>query len=610
MSNSVSQELALVRDLFNEAKFEDALQHIEHIEEQVGLNSVDSLETRKYKGYIYTFLGQPENALKFAEDLYQRSQEMNLPLFTLDALFIKQVIFVYLSNIEDFHKTLELSVKLLSSIPRGYSPEFQEREANLLFMKAWANYLKGNFDLSLDYGNRGFKLITQVDPNSYWIPIILARMALTYVGKGKLKQALECLENASSLIPNEEYAGPMFEKGVCYYIFGRVYLQKGNLNKSLEYFIMTHEINKLHKYGRIGIGSTGWPFFHIISVLILQGKHDQAKNYLQQFKHFTEENDSWLSRLVYKLSQALVLKSSSRLHDRVEAENILKKIIKENKLLDVTNAALIYLCDWYFEEFQISHQMEILEDIQLLIDRLQKTAELQNSYSSLANVKLLQAKLALLQINMVEARKLLSEAQKIAEEHGLQLLAGEISREHDHLLEELKLWESFKKEQSSVEERLKLASVEGVIERLQGKRAIEPLESSGQQPVSLLILAEGGVLLFSYPFTDEWKQDDDLFGSFLSAFSTFSDEFFSQGLDRAKFGEDTILLQSAGSFSICYLFKGQTYFAKQKLEKFAETIQKEPAVWETLEKFEKSSQVAEVRDLPMIENLLTNIFLS
>ncbi|MFW9949755.1 MAG: hypothetical protein ACFFKA_06480 [Candidatus Thorarchaeota archaeon] len=116
--------------------------------------------------------------------------------------------------------------------------------------------------------------------------------------------------------------------------------------------------------------------------------------------------------------------------------------------------------------------------------------------------------------------------------------------------------------------------------------------------------------MFSYPFTDEWKQDDDLFGSFLSAFSMFSDEFFSQGLDRAKFGEETLLLQSSGSFSFCYLFRGQTYFAKQKLEKFVEVIQTNPELWKTLEKFESSSQVAELDDLPHMETVIKDIFLS
>ena len=66
---------------------------------------------------------------------------------------------------------------------------------------------------------------------------------------------------------------------------------------------------------------------------------------------------------------------------------------------------------------------------------------------------------------------------------------------------------------------------------------------------------------------------------------------------------------SIGLFSICYLFRGQTYFAKQKLEKFAEAIQKEPSIWQTLEQFEKSSQVAELNDIPQMESILTEIFL-
>lgn len=109
----------------------------------------------------------------------------------------------------------------------------------------------------------------------------------------------------------------------------------------------------------------------------------------------------------------------------------------------------------------------------------------------------------------------------------------------------------------------------------------------------------------------DWKLFDVLVRKYCDdPFSTFSDEFFSQGLDRAKFGEDTILLEPAGSFSICYLFRGQTYFAKQKLVKFAETLKNEPLIWETLEKFEKTSQVAELRDLPRMEKFLTTIFLS
>lgn len=137
----------------------------------------------------------------------------------------------------------------------------------------------------------------------------------------------------------------------------------------------------------------------------------------------------------------------------------------------------------------------------------------------------------------------------------------------------------------------------------------EPSETTNEQPVLLLIIAEGGALLFSHPFTDRWQRDDDLFSSFLSAFSSFSDEYFSQGLDRVKFGEDTLLMLSVNSFSVCYLYKGQSYLAKQKLGQFVETIQSNSSIWETLEKYYKSSQIVEVTDIPNLERLLTDIFM-
>ena len=56
-------------------------------------------------------------------------------------------------------------------------------------------------------------------------------------------------------------------------------------------------------------------------------------------------------------------------------------------------------------------------------------------------------------------------------------------------------------------------------------------------------MIEGGVLVFSYPFSNKWDRDNELFGSFMSAFTSFSDEFFSEGLDRVKFGQYTVILE-------------------------------------------------------------------
>jgi hypothetical protein len=210
---------------------------------------------------------------------------------------------------------------------------------------------------------------------------------------------------------------------------------------------------------------------------------------------------------------------------------------------------------------------------------------------------------------MVEARKFLTEAQKIADEHDLLLLAGEISREHDHLLEELKLWESIKKEQASVAERLKLASLDPVMERLQGRRTIEVPEVSIEEPILLLIMDKSGVAYFNYSFIGEWDFDD-LFSSFMSAFNTFSSEIFSNSIDRIKIADHTILINPMEPFLACYVIKGQSYPAQQKLTRFSETIKSTEEIWEALNKAAKTSEMLELDNPPSLGSTVNEIFSS
>jgi hypothetical protein len=298
------------------------------------------------------------------------------------------------------------------------------------------------------------------------------------------------------------------------------------------------------------------------------------------------------------------------MRDRTEAENILKKIIEEDIIINQTTKALITLCELYFDEFRIFNEMEIVDDIHSLIDHLQKNAKKQNSYSSLANVKLLQAKLALIQVNMVEARKLLTEAQQIADDHDLQLLAGEISREHDRLLEELELWESIKKTKASVSERLKLASIDDVLERMQGRRAIKPLDVVNEEPVLLAIISKTGYMVLTNPFSVEIPFDEKRVGEFVSFLNSISDQIFSESIDRVKFGKFTILHKVIDSISICYLFEGQSYTALKRVNNFYEVIKNNSSIMDVLTLSKKTGESINLNENPELETLIAESFLS
>ncbi|MFX1490293.1 MAG: hypothetical protein ACFFBI_14170, partial [Promethearchaeota archaeon] len=262
----------------------------------------------------------------------------------------------------------------------------------------------------------------------------------------------------------------------------------------------------------------------------------------------------------------------------------------------------------YIEELGMSNDLEIIKDINPLIDRLFYLADKAKSNLLATEVALFRSKLSLVQLNFDEAKLLMTKAQEIAESNNIQFLAHRISNHHDDLLEQQDRWDRLRSTNAPISERIEMASFEGVLDGIRGKISDDSPEYVNEQPVLLLLIAEGGVLIFSYPFADEWQHDTEIFGSFLSAFNSFSDEFFSKGLDRVKFGDDTLLIQTVDSFSIGYLYKGQTYPAKQKLTNFVEELKKNLKIWQTFEKFSKTSQVAELKDLPQIEILIKEIF--
>ena len=248
-----------------------------------------------------------------------------------------------------------------------------------------------------------------------------------------------------------------------------------------------------------------------------------------------------------------------------------------------------------------------MDEINPYISRLLKIAEKQNSYSILAETKLLQGRLALIMLNLNDARQFLTTAQKIADDHGLSLLAQKISQEHDNLLEELETWQSFKKTKASISKRMKLAAVDGVMERMLGKRALEPPNIVEEKPIMLIIMDNSGNTFFTHTFDKNWDYDD-LFGSFMSAFNTFSSEIFSKSIDRIKIDENVILINPIDPFLVCYVIKGQSYSALKKLNNFSDVIRNKPEIWDSLQKSIMTSEMLDLNNPPSLGAAVNEIF--
>jgi hypothetical protein len=95
------------------------------------------------------------------------------------------------------------------------------------------------------------------------------------------------------------------------------------------------------------------------------------------------------------------------------------------------------------------------------------------------------------------------------------------------------------------------------MKRMIQKRIIEIPELFEEDSLLLLIVTEGGIPALSHTFSTDWKFSNELFSGILTSFDSISRAVFFEGLDRAKFGDYTILISPFSNFLICYLFKGQ-----------------------------------------------------
>ncbi|MFX1490500.1 MAG: hypothetical protein ACFFBI_15220, partial [Promethearchaeota archaeon] len=275
---------------------------------------------------------------------------------------------------------------------------------------------------------------------------------------------------------------------------------------------------------------------------------------------------------------------------------------------DIIIIALLNLCDLLLVELRSLGMLEIIDELKFYISKLLVIAEKNHSYSILAESHLLQAKLALITFDLKDARRLIAKAQSIAEKYSLSRLAMKISIEHDDLLRHLNMWENLRDSKVSIAERLELSGMTEQMSDMIHPHEIEFPKISDEDPVVFLILSQGGRPIFSQLFAKEWEFEDHLLGGFLSAINSFSDEMFAEGLDRAIFGNFNLVMREIAPFLMCYLFKGQSYLAHQKLSNFIENFQNSTSLWETLKRALNKGQILESKDLPSLSLLINESF--
>jgi len=246
------------------------------------------------------------------------------------------------------------------------------------------------------------------------------------------------------------------------YGYGRHYWLSGDLIKAFNYLDRAVELGK----DIDDPGKYSW-FLSVIMIAIrvavMKGDLDIAQKYFKQVEITKEEKKKSLfttlqHKRMFEMSKALILKSSNRFRDRAMAQELLKESFEdENYIFNNRLLALVDLCELLLIELRSTNNPKIVDEIKPLIAKLLDFAKLINSFYYLIEVNIIQAKLALINFELNNARRFLTQGQRMAERHGYSELAIEIAELHEEMIQQSETWNHLEEIDAPMSKRMELA---------------------------------------------------------------------------------------------------------------------------------------------------------
>ncbi|MCE7741558.1 MAG: tetratricopeptide repeat protein [Candidatus Heimdallarchaeota archaeon] len=643
MVGSNSSQLDRADQLIVKGKYEEALHLVETLEKSEKLPTKEQLSCQVCKSTILNKLGKYSQALELLESTSQRSKTNNLYFIHMDAIIEKAYSLWRLGRLNQALEILKQNDEILSSIERKEKKEVKKRQASTIKLKGVIYQSKGNHEKALELYSESLKIWNVLNDQKE-ISTILNNIGVLYRTKGELDKALEYYDQSLTIykeIGNEDDIATIVNN------IGNIYLYTGEIDKALDNFkqclrlwestgnnqytaLVLCNIGDIYQqrgdwetstlyykeslYLREKIGNKAdivLSLYGLVTVSLDAQMKERAKRYLDRILEIQREDKSDFIDQISRVAEAYYLKSSSRMKDKVRAQELFQGILEEDVLdHSLTITALLNFIELLLEELKMSGDQELLDLIKNMIESLSEIAEHQNSFTLLTKTYLLQSQLALIDLDLVKARILLTQAEQIAEDKNLKHLAMKISNEHDVMLEQLSDWEDLINKNACLKDRLELTRFGELMVSLSNKGDIEFPQLINEEPVMLLILADSGTPLYTKNFLEGSELDGVLVGGFLAAIINFCNETFSSkgSVERIKHQEYTVLLKPKKPMFFGYVIKGQTYAASQKLEAFAKIIGTSTSVWENLIKAMKCSKALVSDSKIMIEDIAKMIF--
>jgi len=425
---------------------------IEYFDQSIELHheysaKIEAAKSSIFKAYTLTFyMGDLDSALELLEEYMALLKENNNKFLIALGIFVRGLIYMLKGDLDRSLKSFEQCNTIFIELNNDYFTSLTYSQMSLVILD------KGDLDKALEYAKISSNLVQKTNYIRQ-IGFTLQNLAIIYEIKGELDKSINFHEKSLEAFKKIDY------KVAIAIILNNMswnYNILGDSEKALQCIKSSIKIN--NELGILRGAAANYDYF--IRILLDKGDLEQAKIVLKEFEQMKNQLKDEHLYLIYKFNEALVLKKSNRSRDRGKAEETLKQLIKNDKFyIEIRIGSLLNLCELLLTELSITNDLEVLEEINSFTAQLLDIAEKTHSFSLFAEIYFLKAKLALLTLDIKNARRFLTQAQKIAEKFGLNQLATKISSEHKNLVNQINKWENLKNTEISLAERIKLAGL-------------------------------------------------------------------------------------------------------------------------------------------------------
>ena len=468
-------DYSLNADLLDYHSRDEIIQGFEHRLESLPISE----EKKKYYGLV--LLGY-RGVASIASGLYNNAETFlseSIKIIDENSLFQRAAS----ALMRILHGIVHLELGDYETAKRIFSEvkDYSKKDNNILgygrssTYLAYSEFLTGNFKTGLNELLECLNYIKENHLPKADLGIVYLLLSRIYLSKGEYNVAkrflLSAIENFESFNDKRNLANCYAEMGAIYYEQGMLDMALESYQKSLasnlklgnqlkiaiamkDIATVNHERKPDSTYGEylnialeqaLKVGHSSL-VAELCYYLITGGSVDKSrKEYaMSVFSDITKDADESSDvTLLYKLTKSSMLKNSTRIIDKFEAQQIYFSIIENKKLHSKFLVdAYLALFELLLLELKISSDSgeDVMEDIRIISQKLEDYLKISGSMNVRLKLMILRSRFFLLEQKLDDAQKTLLEAEELAIAKGFYSLKEKIAKERSDLTAYIAKW--------------------------------------------------------------------------------------------------------------------------------------------------------------------------